>query len=263
MRLSSLYIKKCFYGVFVAITICFFLKMFMDKEYNSVEAFFIITYGGIVSINTANILHILVLSLPFLMQLYFFTDVMSGELDIATVYIFMRSGNKNKWFNWKSAHIFVYTIMYYSIQMVTVFCFACACGYTIEDTKNCALLILNVLLLWTTANYVYIFLANILALRIKTYLAFLVAWFFYSPVLILTSNNNSSLVTKLLPSSQSFIAWHDSPLIGHIIQPYDSVSIPGFSIPFSILYCIIISVVIYITGKGIFKKIEFLYAKEV
>ena len=262
------YTKKYCYIIIISIIIAIYSYNYLSiYENQDMETFFIVSFGNIIPFGSFNILHIIVVLLPVLVQLYLFSDILSSDFQIISVYVFTRLNCRAKWLFNKYLIIFLCIIVSYILQFITIIIFGLISGLSISSFNNLIYLMIILFIILTLSSMIYLTICNLLALKIKQHLSFFAIWGAYCFFLLISTNLKNLLdnwVIKLLPTSQFILAWHDDRILNQFYNGMFVYKIDGFSLTFSYIYIIIILVITLIIGMFYIEKLEIsIDAKEV
>jgi hypothetical protein len=257
IKLSRTYDKhmlRCLGGSLLAVPIALFLTGVLEGRAPATSSLLAGAYGNVASLESFNLLTIVVSSIPLLFQLYFFSDLFGTDFNTAAVFVFTRKDSRIKWLAQKSLQLIVYSYLFYFLQFVVVTAIGLTRSFVL-DFQN-TMEVVGILSLTTVlCNTLLVFIANVLSIRMKAssvvsaIIACFSCWLLFLPGIYRLGAG----IVMGFPLSQGILSIHELP-------PYLSGlfenGIPGFSVGFSILYLLIACLTAFLISCFWIKKTD-------
>jgi hypothetical protein len=189
--------------------------------------YYLMNFGGLYLSQSINVLGLIEFFVPNLFFIYMFSDLWRSECVISYVYVFTRSGNKQKWLFHKALQLFFCIAIVY--LWLLVFAFAVGKAFALPNLTDVsfAKLILPLYFLNMLTLYEFAFLQNSLSMKNGNAVSFFVTIILYIlPAIIILILNKSiqygAILYFILPANQMYL-WHAD----HIMINGSEISLSG------------------------------------
>jgi hypothetical protein len=224
----------------------------------SASEMLLITFGGGLINRNGTMLGITMGIFPAFIASFFFADYLARDFSNACVYIFTRSKSRLGWVLKKIAWLFLYTGLYWLIDILFGFL---ALAITHKPLPAALLPEAIMLLLFNTlAAFMLLLPVNLLAVRFGTVKAFVPCFGVYA-MLVIAGVYAPPSVSRWLPFSQGFYAWHD-PLWFARPPKFVQCTVRGLSPAFSLIYMAAAILIEIGVAVAYMQRIELLDSKE-
>lgn len=240
----------------VASVVAIFLSVSM--LFDNTNLFFNSLGGGIFN-KDFSIMGVIFLEFPLLMLCFFAAGFMLEDYSASCIYVFTRSKSPARWLVKKVWQLFLLDFCFYLLLFAALYVslpFRKMRILPATFPQSAVILLLSVL-----CTYMILLPINLLALRLGTVKAYLIGIAAY--VFLLAAGIYSPpAVSKWLPVSQGFYAWHTPLWFAKGSKLKSQITLPGFRLEYSILYIIIVILIEIIVGLYILTKSDLLTAPE-
>lgn len=249
---------KLFYAAIIAAAVFFYVER---REIVNVEQILFILFGGINRYENTFFLDWIIFILPLCIYIFMFGSFIGDDINRSAVFLFIRKNNKLEWYTKKILSLFLFTVIYYLIFIITITTCFMIKGIPIHSVESYFYCVFIIFICCILCNFVFLTATNILSIKIKnTAIPMSLICIAYYPVQILLTPPPyaSRPMIKFYPSMQSALFLHqitDTPFIN---SQYFELSISGFSVMFSLIYNLIFFTLLYLIGIIMIKKHEFL-----
>lgn len=246
---KGLYAKTCF-GLPVGALL---FLLWGKGAYPTLSEFLVATVGGYVDTQSSDlsIMIILLFTFPFLVQLALFFNIMGEELERTAVFLFTRSYSMKKWFFQKCLHIFAVSFLF-CLQMCLGVALCCLCtGVPIGETDLLWRVLWGILLCTCLCQATFLVVCNVVSIWVPSKVTVFSIWFLYAlaPLLyFLFGKWHPPAWLAWYPSMQAVFNLHENATLAEHFPYFFEITIPGFSVWFSVVYNGVILLITTVAG---------------
>lgn len=228
----------------------------------SLECLFFLSYGEVSITEIKFLFPLLLWLLPQVVLFYFIGNELGTDLERNAVYIFTRTQQRKEWLLAKSLTLFIYILVYFSVQFLVLWAFAAIQGIHLVDQQQGLVLILSLLSLLVLLNVMMLSLMNFLTLITNHITAFTIVFTSNIGSLFLSAFLYESTwrisIIQWLPFTQGILAWHSTIPAGVNPLLLQNLSLSQFTIPFSLIYLVVLTTLFVIFGIQRIEKMDLL-----
>lgn len=254
MNLKIVTGNKIFKSIPLIVLVSLFISLFNISEltkYNipnlNSSHLIVFSYGYLDPSSIKQLIPVIIWISPQLLLIYLLGGSIYNNLQNKIIYTFTRTNKRIKWFFNQSNYLFINVFLFYLINFLITILVGSLNNIEII-TKN-VLIILIVLLIQVFGSYLLLLFINMLSLYFKisySYVAVLSLTLFlimFSGLIFEFSRSHIKFI-KWLPTSQSFISWHNLYLV-HDFQNLIHIDyLEGFKLNFTFSYYFIFYLII-------------------
>lgn len=259
----SLLVKLLLAGALLALFLGFYHRQTLDPfSCISLECLFFLAYGDVKITAIRYIFPLLFWLLPQVVLFYFIGSELGTDLERNAVYIFTRTQQRKTWFLAKFLTLSLYILLYFSVQFLVLWIVAGISEIHLTDQPQGINLILSELSLLVLLNVMMLSLMNFLTLITNQITAYTAVFASNIGSLFLSAFLYESTwgipIIQWLPFTQGILSWH--PNIPARINPMllQDLPLPQFTIPFSLLYLVVLTILFVILGMQRIEKMDLL-----
>ena len=141
----SLLLKLLLAGALLSLFLGLYHHQALVSFLHSLECLFFLSYGEVSITEIKFLFPLLLWLLPQVVLFYFIGSELGTDLERNAVYIFTRSQQRKEWLLAKSLTLFIYILVYFSVQFLVLWAFAAIQGIHLVDQQQGLVLILSLL----------------------------------------------------------------------------------------------------------------------
>lgn len=249
--------------VLYAIPLGLLFGVYYGRSAKTLTNFLVGVFGGNVSFD-GDPISLILFTLPLIMNLFLFIDILHNDRNTAAVYIFTRRKTRTLWFIQKSITVLSCSLLFFIFLFASSLILPLIFGVQVGTSKTFFCVICSLIFTYVAYNIMISLIANILCLKYRHIFVFVYMLFLHLFGLLVPEmipKRYVNLFVYLYPSTQSSLGWHDILSIRWDLPDYFFHAVAGFSVWKSAAYIIIFISLIMIISIRKIQDLDFLTNK--
>lgn len=259
-KLSCKYLKRCFLAIPLSIFIFLCLAHMFDAKNDTCE-YLILRSLGYQQISGWNILYLVLQTIIFFIELILFSSIIFDDLNSAMVYIFTRRNQRLVWYIYKFGTIIICTLLFNTFLFFSISLLGIISGFPIGNYATFLKIFVIFIASKGLTDIVYLLWSNILSMFFPIPRVMLFSWLLQTPLYVLSIRLIYMIgdwVVFLSPPIQGIVGLHDVPQIALQYGDIFEYWIPDFTIPYSVVYMLFLTIIVFFVGYLFIRKRDLL-----